>query len=349
MSTQFDSKHFNPQAFKYIVDRVPNFKLNQLLKSKALKSNNDIRNVFSSQNGVAYAKIAMRGLLDGDSINYDGETDIIASSSKSYEQGIIVVGRAKAWTEKDFTFDVTGGVDFIDDIATQVSEYWTEQEQNILLSTLKGVFSMTGTVNSEFVDAHTFDVSSTDDGMVTTTTLNSAMQKACGDNKKKFTMVLVHSTIATNLENLNLIKNLTYTDVEGMTRDIELYTWNGRLVLVDDSVTTEVVGSDTIYTSYVLGDGAFSYENIGAKMPYEMSRDASSFGGLDVLYSRRRVAFAPFGISYEKVNQVSNSPTLEELEDGENWSLVHTGETDTADRDYILHKYIPISRIISLG
>lgn len=349
-STHFDSKHFNPQAFKYVVDRVPNLKLNQLRKSKALSSNNDIRNVFSSQNGVAYAKIAMRGLLDGDPLNYDGDTDISASSSKSFEQGIVVVGRAKAWTEKDFAFDVTGGVDFIDNIASQVSEYWVSHEQDTLLSILKGIFSMSGSsVNQEFIDLHTYDVTSADDGCVSTTTLNSAMQQACGDNKKKFTLVLLHSTVATNLENLNLIKNLTYTDKDGLTRDIELYTWNGRLVLVDDSATAEDVGSYTQYTSYVLGDGAFSYEDIGAKVPFEMSRDAASSGGTDILYSRIRKVFSPFGISYEKINQVSNSPTSAELEDGDNWSLVHTGETDISARSYISHKAIPIARIISKG
>lgn len=344
--SHFDSKHFNPQAFKYIVDRVPNLKLNQLRKSKALVGNSDIRDVFSSQNGTAYAKITMRGLLDGEALNYDGETDLTATSTKTYEQGVVVIGRAKGWTEKDFSHDITGGVDFMDNIAAQVSEYWVEQEQNTLLSILKGVFSMTGNSNAEFVDKHTYDVTGADDGCVTTTTLNSAMQTACGDNKKKFSMVIVHSTVATNLENLNLIKNLTYTDKDGLTRDIELYTWNGRLVLVDDNIST---ADDGTYTSYVLGDGAFSYEDIGAKQPYEMDRDAKTNGGLDVLYTRNRKVFSPFGISYEKVNQSSNSPTQDELEDGSNWCLVHTGESDVNSRDYINHKAIPIARIISEG
>ncbi len=348
-NTNFDSKSFNPQAFKYIVDRVPNLKLSQLRKSKALTGNTDIRDVFSSQNGTSYAKIAMRGLLDGDALNYDGVNDITSTSTKSYEQGVVVIGRAKAWTERDFSHDLSGGVAYMDNVASQVADYWVDQEQNTLLSILKGVFSMTGDKNLEFVDAHTYDVTGADDGCVTTTTLNSAMQTACGDNKKKFTMVLVHSTVATNLENLNLIKNLTYTDKDGLTRDVELYTWNGRLVLVDDNITTDDKGDYTEYTSYVLGDGAFSYEDIGAKVPFEMSRDAKTNGGIDVLYTRNRKVLAPFGISYEKVNQASLSPTDLELEDGQNWSIVHTGEGDVASREFISHKSIPIARIISKG
>lgn len=36
---KFDSKSFNPEAFKYRVERIPNLKLNELKKSKALASN----------------------------------------------------------------------------------------------------------------------------------------------------------------------------------------------------------------------------------------------------------------------------------------------------------------------
>lgn len=76
--SKFDAKSFNPEAFKYMVGRVPNLTLNALKKSRALAGNPDIRAVFTSQNGTGYARLAMRGLLDGDAVNYDGETDITA-------------------------------------------------------------------------------------------------------------------------------------------------------------------------------------------------------------------------------------------------------------------------------
>lgn len=349
-NTKFDSKSFNPQAFKYLVDRIPNVKLNELIKSKAIKGNPDIRDVFSSQSGTGYARVAMRGLLDGQAVNYDGQTDIIATSTKTYEQGVVVAGRAKAWVERDFSYDITGKEDFMSNIAAQVATYWAEHDQDTILSILKGIFSMgTDEKNIEFVDKHTYDVTEADDGHMSTSTLNSAIQAACGDNKKKFTMVFMHSSVSTNLENLNLVKNLTYTDKEGVTRDLELYTWNGRLVMVDDSLTTEDVDGETVYTTYVLGDGAFSFEDIGVKVPTEMNRDPATNGGEDVLYTRQRKVYSPFGISYEKVNQASNSPSNEELADGSNWTIVHSGEAITTERSYISHKAVPIARIISKG
>jgi len=393
-NSKFDSKSFNAEAFKYIVERVPNLKLNKILKSKAIVGNPDIRDAFSSQNGTGYARLAMRGLLDGQAINYDGETDITASSTKTFEQGVVVVGRGKAWQERDFSYDITGGVDFMQNIAEQVAEYWQEVDEGLILSVLKGIFSMTGTKNLEFVNGHTLDVRDTGTGMIGATTLNNAIQKASGDNKGKFALVFCHSQIATNLENLNLLTFLTQTDKDGLTREIGLGAWNGKLVVIDDDMpvengyvesTSSVAGAlkvvassatsgqinladvkaadyypsgvaandyvlpETRYITYVLGEGMLYFENIGAKVPYEMARDPKTKGGIDLLYSRQRKVFAPYGISYEKASQVSNSPENSELENGSNWTLVHSGESVAANRSYINHRAIAIARIISLG
>ncbi len=400
---KFDSKSFNPQAFKYMVGRVPNLHMHEIKKSKALAGNPDIKATLGgSQGGTGYARIAMRGLLDGDAVNYDGQTDITATSTKTFEQGIVAIGRAKAWVEKDFSYDITGGVDFMQNIADQVGEYWDGVDQDTIIAILQGLFAMTGAKNLEFVNNHTYDVTKKIDGKMSATTLNSAANKACGANKKKFTLVFMHSDVATNLENLNLVAHLKYTDAQGIQRELDLYTWNGKLVVIDDDMPTvaqegfyikakstdegalEVVADSatatakqiklaavtpvaddygtpavgdyvvfvddfTEYTTFVLGNGSFSYEDLGVKVPYEMNRNPSKNGGEDTLYSRQRKVFAPFGISYEKKSQASLSPTDTELKNGENWSLVHSGEKTEKDRSYINHKVIPIARIISRG
>lgn len=402
---KFDSKSFNPQAFKYMVGRVPNLHMHEIKKSKALAGNPDIKDTLGgSQGGTGYARIAMRGLLDGDAVNYDGQTDITATSTKTFEQGVVVVGRAKAWVEKDFSYDITGGVDFMQNIAEQVGEYWDGVDQSTIIAVMQGIFSMTGAKNLEFVTNHTYDVTEKVDGKMSATTLNSATNKACGANKKKFTLVFMHSDVATNLENLNLVAHLKYTDPQGVQRELDLYTWNGKLVVIDDDMPTSeqegfyikakstdegalqvvsdteatitegkqikaasvtpvaesyaevkvgdyvvFVDAFTEYTTFVLGNGSISYEELGVKVPYEMNRNPSKNGGEDTLYSRQRKVFAPFGISYEKKSQASLSPTDAELKNGANWSLVHSGEEVAANRSYINHKAIPIARIISRG
>lgn len=390
-NAKFDAKSFNPEAFRYILDRIPRARLNELRKSKALVGNPDIQEVLGSQNGTGYARVAMRGLLDGEAVNYDGKTDITATNTKTFEQGVVVIGRAKAWVEKDFSYDITGGVDFMNNVAQQVADYWQDIDQDTILAVLKGVFSMTGTKNAEFVEKHTYTVS----GNLEPSTLNTATAKACGDHKKKFSMIFLHSVPATNLENLNLLSALKYTDKDGITRDLSLYTWNGKLVIVDDGMPTEegyldavadtpgavkvvansatpaaneiklsaatpYLGDKTLaagdyvvqgtqYTSYVLGEGSINFDDLGAKVPYEMSRDPKTNGGQDTLYTRQRKVIAPKGISYEKTDQVSLSPTDAELSNGANWALVHSGEASEGSRSYINHKVIPIARIKSRG
>lgn len=344
---KFESKSFNPQAFGAYIEKIPSLKKNELIKSKALKKNREIKNAFSNQTGTAYAILPMYGLLDGEVLNYDGKTDIIASETTSYERGVVVVGRAKAWIETDFAEDITAGAGFMDSVAEQVKGYFDEVDQSTLLAILEGIYDMTGTENEKFVNEHTYDISAIGDGMVEPATLNKAIQKAGGDNKNKFSLAIMHSEVATNLENLNLLAYLKQTDANGIQRDLTLATWNGKSVIIDDSMPVkEDSNGVSIYTTYILGHGAFDYENIGAKVPYEMDRNPSINGGQDTLYVRERKCFAPFGISYTKLAQASLSPTNDELKDGINWELVNDG---SAIPKYINHRAIPIARIISKG
>lgn len=357
---RFDEKLFNGEVFGKYVNRIPNTKRNELIKCGALRQRADILPMFTSQTGSVYTTIPMFGLLDGEPVNYDGQTDITATSTTTFSQSVISYGRGKAWTERDFSVDVTGGVDFMDNVAQQVATYWDEQNQKVLLSILKGIFSMTGAKNLEFVNRHTYDISAADGeaGKVAATTLNTAIQQACGDNKGIFSMVLMHSIVSTNLENLNLVERLKYTDANGIQRELSLGTWNGRTVIIDDGMPVEHVaasgsGDSAVpaydkFTTYVLGTGAIDYCDIGAEVPYEMKRDPATNGGQTTLYSRERKLFAPYGINFTKASTATNSPTNDEFEKGVNWELVNDGGSGSA-RKYIDHKAIPIARIISRG
>lgn len=243
---KFDSKSFNEKAFKYSVERIPNLKTNELKKSRALTGNEDIRKVFADEDGTSYARIAMRGLLEGDAVNYDGQTDITATSTKTFERGVVVVGRAKGFVEKDFSYDITGGKDFMQNVAEQIAEYKDGLDQDTILAVLAGIFAMTkGQKNKEFVEKHTFEVK----GNVGATTLNSATNKACGANKKKFALVFMHSDVSTNIENLHLLEHLKYTDKDGITRELDLGTWNGKLVIIDDDMPTKEIATTYVKTT----------------------------------------------------------------------------------------------------
>ena len=245
---QFDSKIFNAEAFQKYRNRIPDLKRNELLKAGVLRTRTDLKASLTEQAGGNYITIPMKGLLDGTPLNYDGQTNITATSTKTYSQSMVVIGRAKAWVEKDFSDDITG-TNFMSNVAEQVNKYWENIDQDTLLHILKGIFSMTGAENQKFVNAHTNDITAKADPRVNATTLNTTAQKATGDNKNIFTVAIMNSAVATNLENLQVLEYYKYTDANGVQRELQIASWNGRAVLVDDSIPVEEVAATYAKTS----------------------------------------------------------------------------------------------------
>lgn len=347
-NSQFNSKIFNPEAFGSYVETLPHPNKDAMIKSGVIVGDSKIKTLFGTQTGTFFAKIPMTGRIGGEAVNYDGQTDIPATGLETFSQGIIAFGRAKAWTEKDFSWDITAGKDFMDEVAKQVATYWDHDDCVRFMKLVDAIFSMTGgTKDTEFTTGHTYDISADVDSALTPVSLNTAIQKACGDKRDQFSLVFMHSTVATNLENQNCLKFLTQTDSNGMTRDLSMATWNGRLVIVDDAMPYDTEAGT--YTTYVFGNGCFKMEELGAKVPYEMSRDPKTNGGEDTLYTRRRMCIVPYGISFIGDDKLaSNSPTDAELCNPAYWTLVNNGKTGD-DLKVVDHKTIPMCKIVSKG
>ena len=356
MSTQFNTGSFDSGVFGDYVGRVPAIKRSELIARRVYTGNSEIRSLFRGAGSAAYAKVPLFGAVSGAAQNYDGSVDITPAQTPSYEFGAVVIGRAKAWSERDFSSDITGA-DYMDNVARQIAEYFEEVDETTLLKILSGIFSLRALATGEsesadakrvaksaFISSHTLDITSETDSAVGATSLNSAIQRACGSGKGRFAVVLLHSAVATNLENLALMDYLSYTDKNGITRDLAIGSWNGRSVIVSDKLPTSTSGNNTVYTSYILGEGSFIYEDIGARVPYEMQRDPAESGGCDILYCRQRKVIHPVGFDYVKASQASLSPTDAELASAVNWELAYDSAGNVID-----DKLIPIARIISLG
>ena len=356
---KFDSKSFNPQAFGAYVKKIPNVTKTELAKCGAVGTNEQAASALSNQTGSLYARVPYFGRISGKtSQNNDGGTDITSTNTTTYEQGFITASRMDSWTERNFSKNITAGVDFMDNVASQIGDYKMEVKQAMLLAILEGVFSMktTGTTAAEkaakeFIAKHVYDITSKtgDEALVGAATLNKAIQKACGDNKNVFKLVIMHSEVATNLENMKLLKFMTQTDGDGIERELALATWNGRTVLIDDNMPTEEVAAAgdvpayTAYTTYILGDGAIVLDDIGDAVPYEMSRDPKTNGGQDTLYVRDRYIIGVDGISFEKPASITASATNSDLATGTNWNIINDGTTA------IPHKAIAIAKVVSKG
>lgn len=359
-TTKFDGKIFNPMAFGQYVETVPNTKKNALAKSKVIGTSLQAKKSLADQTGSLYTRIPYFGRINGKtSQNNDGNTDIESTKLETYDQGIIAISRMDSWLERDFSTYITAGVPFMDVVASQIADYKMEVKQDILLAILNGIYSMntdgdtvSAQANAEFLEKHTHDITAEDDGTVKSSTLNKAVQKAGGDNKNIFKLAIMHSEVATNLENLKLLKYMTHQDSNGIEQELTLGTWNGRTVLIDDNMPTivgnPVDGEDeesTYYTTYVLGENSIILDTIDMKPEhaYEMERDAKKNGGQDSLIVRDRYIVGVNGISFEKPNSITASATNADLENGNNWAVVNN------DATAIDHKAIAIARIISKG
>ena len=337
----FDSKHFNAEVFGKYLETVPRVKQNALLRAGILRPRNELRAMLTDQTGGNYISLPMTGRIGGTAINYDGATNITATALETFLQSMIVVGRAKAWEEKDFSFDITGH-DFMADIAAQVAEYWDDVDQATLLSILAGMFGVT---TNSFAANHTLDLTSATKKTVDATSLNAVVQKAAGANKNIFTVAIMHSVVATNLENQQLLEYFKGTDANGMQRSTNMATWNGRTVLVDDDVPVDITGTNPVYTTYILGAGAFDYCDVGAKVPSEIYRDPTTVGGKDMLITRQRKLFAPKGFSFVQPSTAIISPTDAQLATAARWTPVK----DSAGTGYYDNKAMPFARILSEG
>ena len=237
----FDLINYNGEVFDAVVRTTPNLRLNELLKSGAIVEKSEYASMLPDQKGGHFITTLIKERLGGKTVNYDGNTNITTESRGNFAMGRIVIGRAQGWTEKDFNSDISG--DDYSAAAGEVAEFWDDVDQNTIISILKGIFAMTSGKNGEFATKHTYEANCFE-----ATTLNTGMQKVLGDNKSKFALAVMHSAIATYLENLNLLEYMKYTDDMGIERSLPLATLNGRVVLVDDTMPAVEGYKDAVST-----------------------------------------------------------------------------------------------------
>lgn len=336
----FDSKIFNSEVFGRYLETVPRVKQNAFLQAGVLRARQDLAALLPEQSGGNFITVPMAGRIGGEAINYDGTEDVTATGLETFSQSMIVVGRMKAWEEKDFSAEITGH-NFMENIAAQVGNYWDDVDQATMLAILKGIFGVTA---GSFNTKHTLDISGdTTNPVVGPTTLNTAMQKAVGANKGLLRMAIMHSAVATGLENLQILEYWKQTDANGVQRPVGMASWNGRTVLIDDDVPVTGEGDAAVYTTYVLGEGAFDYVNVGVQVPNEVYRDPKTAGGQNMLITRQRKIFAPRGFSFVQAATPIISPTNEQLETAARWTVVK----DSAGTGLYDTKAIPFARILS--
>jgi len=214
------------------------------------------------------------------------------------------------------------------DPATAVGQlsgrYWERRLQSFLLSTLKGVFAASS-MSGNSLDIYLPSGSSFTAANYLTPTTFIAGKQLMGDQKENLTAIIMHSQTEAALETANLI-----TFMPGTEQGTLVKTFGGKVVIIDDTMTVEVINSANVYSTFLFGRGAFAYGVGTANKPIRGAAPGSSWGlefsrqslaGQNVMIQRRRYILHPRGVKWQGTI-AGLSPTNAELEIGTNWARV---------------------------
>jgi len=289
-----------PEVFnQYVIERtaeLTNFYLGGIVSPDAQMD------VLASQGGSLINMPFYTDLVGDDEVLSDQTALTVNNIATSQDKAALLM-RGKAWGVNDLAKALSGD-DPMAAIGNLVAEYWARRNQEILFSTLAGVFADNaanagGDMTEGAVGAYSQDK------------LLDAIQ-TMGDSGSKITAVAMHSAVA------NLFKKAKVIETEQRTGDsVAIPRIDDVRVIVNDSLP-EAAGS---YTSYLFGEGAIAFGQGGAPVPTETDRD--SLAGEDILINRQHSILHPRGVAFQSAAVAGSSPTNAELADATNWSRVY--------------------------
>jgi len=334
---------FDEELFLYNWENQKDPVLTAMLDCGAIRQDAQIAGLIA--NGSSVYTLPYYNKLAGNEVNLDGATNITADLSTGDSQTGFVIGRAKGWTAKDFVGYFNSGADPVAQILSRVGAYTSQRKQDRLIYLLNGLFGITGNADWSLhtTNLATSTSSVSDSNKIAVSSAVDAMQKALGDNKNAFSLIIMHSIVAARLEKLQLLEYWKYTDANGVQRPMNIANYNGLTVIVDDSCPVGDSGTASgakEYTSYLFGEGALGTAPAPVDKPVEIERSAATNGGQDTLYTRYRYTLHPYGFSYNIDDgsvQSKISPTDADIALSSAWSMK------------FLHKNIPIARLITNG
>jgi hypothetical protein len=293
---------YDSEIFNYSWKITPDLILQTMINSGAVVQDSEIANMIG--NGSNFFTVPFYDVLGGTQDVYNGVANFTGASLTGGVYSGCVYGRMSKWTVKSFIKDFNSGADPMAQIVAGVADFWNKARQTRLIAILTALFGITGDATWDLhkTSIATTGTTTTDANKIGVTSIADACVKACGDNAGGFSLVIMHSVVASRLANLQLLEYSKYTDPAGITRNLPIGTINGLTVIVNDNVPKTANATDTDefdYTTYILGNGAIRYASAPVEVPSEMDRDPNTNGGVDMIYTRIREVLFPYGFSFK--------------------------------------------------
>lgn len=270
---------------------------------------NDLGNTEARVSGDAVAGV-QSGTIPG--------TDAIPDEITSGREVAIRHSRNYSWSSADLA-SALAGEDPQDAIASRVADYWVRQDQRMLIASIQGIIADNIANDSgDMVNNIATAGAVSDANRWSAEAFIDAVQ-TMGDQGENLVAVAVHSVVYARMKKLNLIDFIP--DSNGV---VNIPTFHGRRVIVDDGLPNFLTGANQTYSCYLFGAGAIAFGTGSPKVPTEVDRrpEAGGGGGQEVLYSRREILLHPRGFAWLATpgsGQAGQSPTNAELATATNW------------------------------
>jgi len=267
-----------------------------------------------------YVTIPFYTAFEGDALNYDGKTDNTPVALSGSKMSGMAYRRMKAWSEDDFTHELTGANDLAN-VASKIGSYQAKQNQKTLLNILKGLEGVTAFashINDVALDA---DTEVLDANRITADSAQVAMQTALGDHMDEFSVWFMHSAVYLDLVRQGFANDVT---IKSGIQTVDPFArfFLGKPVIIDDTMTAVANGTSnkTEYHTYLCGTGLLMTCPVRIDVPNYVDYDAETNGGQTSLYSKWGRLMHPYGFSFANTS-VEESPTNAEFADESMWSM----------------------------
>lgn len=262
--------------------------------------------------------------LSGDDEVISDTDSLTTGKMTSANEMAVIHNRAKAWSHNDLAA-ILAASDPATAMGQRLGTYWERRLQAMALATLKGVFGAASMAGNS-LDLHLTSGSTFTDANYLTADSAIDARQLLGDAKDNLTAYIMHSRVEAALEKYDLIDT-----IPGSEQGTTIKVFGGKRVILDDTMTIEVINDANVYSTFLFGRGAMAYGVGAADGPiygaapgstWAAERARETLAGQNIFVTRRRNILHPRGFKFTNTAMAGVSPTNLELANALNWVRV---------------------------
>ena len=201
-------------------------------------------------------------------------------------------------------------------IQTMIDDYWNRFFNGFMFSIIKGVIA--DNVDNDSGDLVKDITTSGTPGSSNKMNSNNVIDSLVlmGDSLGDFAGIGMHST-----PYAQMVKNDLIDFIPDSKESIIIPKFMGLNVIVDDGLTADTDGSNSVYWNVLFKPNAIAYGESAANItPYETDRTAAD--SEDRIFTRRQFTMHPRGFRWIDTSVEDEVPTQSEVEEPGNWDRV---------------------------